>query len=111
MTSVKFFYCNNMMVGFELNGHSTVNENDELGKLVCTAISSAVYLTANTLTDVLNCKCNIKESDGYFKLMLLNNEDTNIDIFFDEDIYDYNGIEEPKTYKKKRYWKIKVKMI
>ncbi len=75
MTSVKFFYCNNMMIGFELSGHSTVDENDEMGKLVCTAISSAVYLTANTLTDILNCKCNINESDGYFKLMLLNNED------------------------------------
>jgi len=75
MTSVKFFYCNNMMVGFKLCGHSTVNENDELGKLVCTAISSAVYLTANTLTDVLNCNCDINESDGYFELMLLNNEE------------------------------------
>ncbi len=75
MTSVKFFYCNNMMVGFKLSGHSTVNENDEIGKLVCTAISSAVYLTANTLTDVLSCKCEIEESDGFFKLYLLNNED------------------------------------
>ena len=72
MTSVKFFYCNNMMVGFELSGHSTVDENDEMGKLVCSAISSAAILTANTLTELLNFDCNIKESDGYLKVMLKN---------------------------------------
>ena len=74
MTSVKFFYCNNMMVGFELKGHSTSDENDDMGRLVFAAISSAAILTANTLTDVLFCDCSIKESDGYLKLMLNNKQ-------------------------------------
>ena len=74
MTSVKFFYCNSMMVGFELKGHSTTNENDDFGKLVCSAISSAAILTANTLTDVLFCDCDINESDGYLKVMLKNKQ-------------------------------------
>ena len=41
MTSVKFIYCKDMMVGFKVSGHSTVDENDDYGRLVCSAISSS----------------------------------------------------------------------
>lgn len=73
MTSVKFFYCNNMLNGFEVSDHATTNANDTLGALVCASISSAVYLTANTLTDVVFAKASITEKDGYFKLLLKDN--------------------------------------
>ena len=76
MTTVKFIYCNNLMQGFTVKGHSTINENDELGRLVCTAISSATYLTCNTLTDVLFLKCDIKENDGFLSCKVLENLDT-----------------------------------
>ena len=39
--------------GFSISGHAAQNSCDEEGKLVCAAVSSAVYLVANTLTDVL----------------------------------------------------------
>ena len=38
--------------------------NDEEGKLVCAAVSSAVYLTVNTITDVVGDSAKITEKDG-----------------------------------------------
>ncbi len=58
--------------GFETSGHSTVNENDEIGKLVCSAVSSAVIMAANTITDVLNMSADVSVDDGYLKIIIEN---------------------------------------
>lgn len=65
--------------GFETSGHSTVNENDEIGKLVCSAVSSAVIMAANTITDVLNKSADVSVDDGYLKLVI-DNPDENSDL-------------------------------
>lgn len=52
---------------------------------------------------ISNYKITEEQLDMLYNIMILNNEDTNIGIFFDEDVYDYNGVEEPKIYKKKKY--------
>ena len=44
--------------------------NDEAGKLVCAAVSSAVYLTANTITEVIGDKADITEKDGEMTLLV-----------------------------------------
>ena len=59
MTCVRIF-----KDGFSVKGHSTVNCEDLEGKLVCSSISSATYLVANTITDVIGDKAEIKEADG-----------------------------------------------
>ena len=59
MTKVKLF-----PNGFSVKGHCSANVNDEAGKLVCAAVSSAVYLTANTITEVVGDKADITEKDG-----------------------------------------------
>ncbi len=57
--------------GFNLKGHSTADANDEIGKLVCAFISSAAYLTVNTITDVIGDNPEIlEESDGKMILKL-----------------------------------------
>ncbi len=59
--------------GFSVKGHCTTDAFDELGRLVCASVSSAVYLTVNTITDVLGIKANIKEKDGEMTVKLLSN--------------------------------------
>ena len=65
MTKVKLF-----PNGFSVKGHCSANKNDEAGKLVCAAVSSAVYLTVNTITDVIGDKADITERDGEMTVRL-----------------------------------------
>ena len=65
MTKVKLF-----PNGFSVKGHCSANANDEAGKLVCAAVSSAVYMTVNTITDVIGDKADITERDGEMTVKL-----------------------------------------
>lgn len=65
MTKVKLF-----PDGFSVKGHCSANMNDEAGKLVCAAVSSAVYLVANTITEVIGDKADITEKDGEMVLRI-----------------------------------------
>ena len=69
MTKVKFLI-GETLYGFEIAGHSSLNCEDEEGKLVCAAISSAAYMTANTVTDVIGDKAEIKTDDAKMKFAL-----------------------------------------
>lgn len=53
---------NGTLCGFDVQGHSgsAVSGQD----IVCAAVSSAVYMAANTLTEVSGCKADIHEADG-----------------------------------------------
>ncbi len=70
MTNITFLYENNLLIGFNITGHATVSEDDFEGKLVCSAISSAAYLTANTITEIVGAKAKIVVNDGGMKLKL-----------------------------------------
>ena len=56
MTKVKFFADEKGLCGFEIKGHSSKNCDDELGKIVCAAVSSAAYMAANTVTEIIGDK-------------------------------------------------------
>lgn len=64
MTSVKFLADGKSIFGFEISGHSTKDCDDEVGKTVCAAVSSAAYMAANTVTDVIGDKADIVLDDG-----------------------------------------------
>ena len=64
MTSVKFLADSKGIYGFEISGHSTVDCDDEVGKTVCAAVSSAAYMTANTITEIVGDRADAKVSDG-----------------------------------------------
>lgn len=55
--------------GFSVKGHCTADVHDEVGRLVCASVSSAAYMAANTITEVVKDKADIKVNDGE---MLLN---------------------------------------
>ena len=68
MICVTFFTgADDALTGFRCSGHSGAGSagND----IVCAAVSSAVYLTANTITEVLGVNASVQVKDG---LMVLN---------------------------------------
>ena len=74
MISIKVFVTpQGSVLGFELFGHSGY---DEFGKdIVCSAVSSAVYMVINTLSEVLNIDfeiLDIEEKNAYFKFKISN---------------------------------------
>lgn len=67
MTQSKFFYSDGVLTGFELTGHAGgVSGSD----IVCAAVSSAAYMTANTITEVYKLPAQIQVDDGYMALRL-----------------------------------------
>ena len=73
MTKASFFGKESLS-GFILEGHSSNNCDDLDGKILCAAVSSAAYMAANTLTDVIGCECDITVRDGYMSLKILSKE-------------------------------------
>lgn len=70
MTKVKFFLSGDTVSGFEISGHSGAGE--EGGDIVCSAVSSAAYLVANTVLEVLKIKADAVVRDGYMKFVIPN---------------------------------------
>ncbi len=68
MTEIKFSKVNGELVGFEISGHSTRSAEDIEGKIVCSAVSSAAYLTANTLSEFVKAEIAADVNDGYMKI-------------------------------------------
>ncbi len=61
------------LCGFELQGHAGYAEQGR--DIVCAAVSSAVYLTANTLTDVCGCHTKVQESEGRLSVVVAPGEE------------------------------------
>lgn len=68
MICAEFFKKNGMFVGFKISGHS--GEADKGCDIVCAAVSSAAYMTANTVTDVIGVKAGVDVKDGYMELKI-----------------------------------------
>ena len=68
MTEVVFTERGGKLTGFEVSGHTGLFE---AGKdILCAAVSSAVYLTANTITDVLHIPAEVAVDDASMRLTL-----------------------------------------
>ena len=59
-----------MLEGFSASGHGTLNSEDEEGRIICAAVSSAVYMTANTLSEIVGAGLNIEDSGEVFSLKI-----------------------------------------
>ena len=68
MTRSKFFRQDGRLVGFALQGHTDLA--DAGTDILCAAVSSAVYLAANTITDVYGCEADITVDDGQMSVRL-----------------------------------------
>lgn len=75
MTKAKFFVTKEgFILGFEVCDHSGYADSGE--DIVCAAVSSAAYLVANTLTDIMRISADVKVDDslGYMKLVVDKNK-------------------------------------
>ena len=64
MTSVKFLVDGKGLYGFEVSGHSSIDCDDETGKIVCSAVSSACYMAANTIIEIIGDECEAVVDDA-----------------------------------------------
>ena len=72
MTTAKFLFSDDVIISFELSGHSGAGE--EGTDIVCSAISSAVYMAANTIIEIMKLNPETVVRDGYLKVQM-NSED------------------------------------
>lgn len=70
MTEIKFYKQGATITGFVITGHSTSSADDFEGKLVCSAVSSAAYMAANTLLEIVKAKAFTEVKDGYMRVEL-----------------------------------------
>lgn len=76
MTVVNFLYDDaKTLAGFCIEGHSTDAYDDVEGKTVCASVSSAAYMAANTVTDVIGDKASVEVSDGRMYFFVKNISD------------------------------------
>ena len=68
MTKVVFYEKDEKLTGFLIKDHSGYEE--EGYDIVCASVSSAAYLTANTLTEIVGAKADIDLREAYFRFML-----------------------------------------
>ena len=68
MIKVEFFG-NSPVLGFSIKGHSGYSEHGS--DIVCAAVSSAAYMVANTITEILKVEpLQLYENDGEMRLEL-----------------------------------------
>ncbi len=66
MVRVEMLYRGDDLCGVRMEGHAGGKAGSDI---VCAAISSAVYMAANTVTDVCGVNADIQVDDGYFFLV------------------------------------------
>lgn len=62
MIHAEFLKTKDQVVGFQISGHSGASEKGT--DIVCAAVSSAAYMTANTITDIIGVSAKIAVKDG-----------------------------------------------
>ena len=73
MTSVIFHTVEDRIIGFDAQGHSGYGEEGE--DIVCSAVSSAVQLVCNTVTDFFNADADAAVGENRIELRLNSSDD------------------------------------
>ena len=68
MIRVKFLVGNRQLKGFQISGHAGFAENGE--DIVCASVSSAAYMAANTVTDIIRADAEAAADDGAMTLLV-----------------------------------------
>ncbi|MBR1481726.1 MAG: ribosomal-processing cysteine protease Prp [Ruminococcus sp.] len=68
MIEAIFTVTEQMVCGFRISGHADFAEQGS--DIVCAAVSSAAYMTANTITEVQSLRADITEEDGILQVIL-----------------------------------------
>ena len=68
MINAVFTVSSGIVTGFKISGHSDFSEHGS--DIVCSAVSSAAYMAANTITEVQQIEAEITVNDGFMELNL-----------------------------------------
>ena len=71
MIRVRFHTADDAILGFTLSGHAGAGAHGQ--DIVCAAVSSAAYMTANTITEIIGAAAEISVDDGYMHLQVTEN--------------------------------------
>ena len=78
MVRFKFVRSGKTNIGFVCSGHAGFAESGQ--DIVCAAVSSAAYLTANTITDVIGAKAEVEVKDGYMSVILTEADEQSVNL-------------------------------
>lgn len=68
MIKAVFFLSGEDVTGFTVKGHANQAQHGQ--DIVCAAVSSAVYMAANTVTEICKADADIEVDDGHFTFKL-----------------------------------------
>lgn len=66
MIQVEFSVQDQAPAGFRISGHAGAGSAGQ--DIVCAAVSSAAYMTANTITDVIGAQPDVEVADGLLRV-------------------------------------------
>ncbi len=66
MIKARFFTEGNLVCGYEISGHSGSAEAGQ--DIICAFVSSAAYMAANTLSEILGAEIEAEVADGYMNI-------------------------------------------
>ena len=66
MIKIRFNKKDGLLTGFECKGHSNLGEAGS--DILCAFVSSACYMCANTVTEVLKLNAVSRDADGFMRL-------------------------------------------
>ena len=69
MTTATFYVRGGSHIGFRITGHTADNDAEQ-GRIVCSAVSSAAYMAANTVTEVIGAAADASVDDAKMVLMV-----------------------------------------
>ncbi len=69
MIKARFFTTDNKICGYEISGHSGSAESGQ--DIICAFVSSAAYMAANTLSEIVGAEIKADVSDGFMKITVL----------------------------------------
>ena len=78
MIRIKFLKSGDLLKGFECKGHSMSAPSGS--DIICAFVSSACYMTANTVTEILGLEADTAVDDGYMRLEITGSVETAQDI-------------------------------
>lgn len=80
-----------------MKGHSSFDCDDTEGRLVCSAVSSAAYMAANTVTEIIKDKHKAEVGDGFMSLEIFEPSEASVSVL--------NGLKLHLTELSKQYSK------
>ncbi|MBQ9531727.1 MAG: ribosomal-processing cysteine protease Prp [Eubacterium sp.] len=78
MIRIKFFKSGDLLKGFECKGHSMSAPSGQ--DIICAFVSSACYMTANTVTEIIGLEAQTAVDDGYMRLEITGSAESAQDI-------------------------------